>query len=875
MSATELQDWLLSKGISEELALITKANVIPELGKLRDIKDDSKQIKEIDWPRLILAGSVLARSDRRPPVEAALRIATAAIGLNTPQQIKDAGAVLLQKLSNYRAAKLAEERKLVEPGLESRLGVSARIEASARSLEDSILIERSGEWLHVNNFQQSFWTEANKERTWISASAPTASGKTFLVLQWLLDQVQTGAAKIAVYVAPTRALVNEIEGGLSSMIRRDKIENVEVTSLPLADKYHDAVAGKAKVIFVFTQERLHLLANVLSDELKVDLLVADEAHKVGDNLRGVVLQDALERIARVNPEMKQVFISPATQNPETLLEDAPKTVRVKPVDSDTPTVLQNLILAKQKPGNTTEWFLTLRHSNGIEEMPLGTLMLAARPATLRKKLATIAAAVGDEKGGTLVYTNRASDAEIVALLISQLIKVKDPTDDPELNALADLAKRGVHDSYLLGSLVQKGVAFHYGNMPSLLREEIERLFRVGKIRFLACTSTLIEGVNLSCRTIVVRGPRKGVGHPMEPHDFWNLAGRAGRWGNEFQGNIVCVDPQNKSAWPHGVPQRKRYPIQRETDAVLSSQSLDQYIKARKETAVSDLRNTPQMEQVCAYLLTTYLREGTILSAPFAKRHDEKLLVSLEAGLKELASNIKLPAEVAVRHSAVNAFGLQNLLDYFAAYAGDVRNFLPAAPESDDAYDRLTMIMGLINDHLYPAFIPSGIIPLHTLVVLEWLKGYSLAAIIKERIKYHTRNDLPFDLPTLIRNTMEVVEGVARFRAPKYLSAYMDVLKIHLTNIGRVDLIPTDLDVGVQLEFGVSTRTLLSLMELGLSRMSAVAINEKIAKHDLTREEARQWIVDYNSQFEGMEISPIILREVRRKILGVDVDDEGE
>ena len=90
--------------------------------------------------------------------------------------------------------------------------------------------------------------------------------------------------------------------------------------------------------------------------------------------------------------------------------------------------------------------------------------------------------------------------------------------------------------------------------------------REGKIRFLVCTSTLIEGVNLSCRTIVVRGPRKGRGNPMEPHDFWNLAGRAGRWGDEFQGNIICINPKDLKAWPTGVPDRARYPIKRESDA---------------------------------------------------------------------------------------------------------------------------------------------------------------------------------------------------------------------------------------------------------------------------------------------------------------------
>jgi Lhr-like helicase len=529
---------------------------------------------------------VLARSTERRALEAALRIATAALSLDTENKVRDAGSVLLEKLSNYRAVELALSRGLLKPGLDARLGVSARIEGLTRALDDSVLVEHSGQWLRVNRFQQSFWNEANKPQTWVSASAPTASGKTFLVLQWLLNEIQTSSAIVAVYLAPTRALVSEIEESLNDLLRRNKILGIDVTSLPLSVKYNDALAGKMKAIFILTQERLHLLANVLNDGLKIDLLVADEAHKVGDRNRGVVLQDALERVSRINPAMKVVFVSPATQNPETLLEDAPPDTRTQAVDSDSPTVLQNVILATQQPRRTTEWSLKLRLTDG-QQFPIGTLTLQGRPTSLKKKLALIAASAG-KKGGTLVYTNGPAEAEEVALLISQLVQPDTLDVDLELAALADLARRGIHESYQLAPVVRKGVAFHYGNMPSLLREEIERLFRIGKIRFLVCTSTLIEGVNLSCRTIVVRGPRKGVGQPMEPHDFWNLAGRAGRWGNEFQGNIICVDPDDKAAWPEGVPLRKRYPIQRETDSIFGlGQGLLQFIETRWEREPND------------------------------------------------------------------------------------------------------------------------------------------------------------------------------------------------------------------------------------------------------------------------------------------------
>ncbi|KGJ67386.1 hypothetical protein BJA5080_07752 [Bradyrhizobium diazoefficiens SEMIA 5080] len=118
----------------------------------------------------------------------------------------------------------------------------------------------------------------------------------------------------------------------------------------------------------------------------------------------------------------------------------------------------------------------------------------------------------------------------------------------------------------------------------------------------------------------------------------------------------------------------------------------------------------------------------------------------------------------------------------------------------------------------------------------------------------------------IRNTMELVEQVARFKAPKYLSAYMDVLHMHLRQINREDLIDHGLDIGTQLEFGISSRTLLSLMELGLSRMSAVALYEKT---DLSKEECVAWVTEREGQLEAMDFPVIIVRELRERLLPLD------
>jgi hypothetical protein len=381
---------------------------------------------------------------------------------------------------------------------------------------------------------------------------------------------------------------------------------------------------------------MHLLANILGDDFNVDLVIVDEAHKIGDN-------PARRHPSRCNracdtrqSQLKIVFISPATQNPEELLTDAPPEIETVAVDSDAPTVLQNVIVADQVPRKPKlctwrpgkEALLPMEPSSYPASQTGCASVSHSLPLRLASVEAPLSMPMGQGVRGGCRFDQSAASC--------------DGRYRPRTRSFSGFGAQGVHPHFRLAPLVERGVAFHFGNMPSLIRLEIERLFRAGKIRFLVCTSTLIEGVNLSCRTIVLRGPRKGMGHPMEPHDFWNLAGRAGRWGDEFQGNIICINPQDKTAWPTGVPQRARYPIKRETDAVLElGEELVNYLKQRDTLDLASLGSSDQFEQVGAYLLTTFMRIGSISGASFAKRHDAASLARLDHVLGDLASKMTL------------------------------------------------------------------------------------------------------------------------------------------------------------------------------------------------------------------------------------------
>ena len=113
----------------------------------------------------------------------------------------------------------------------------------------------------------------------------------------------------------------------------------------------------------------------------------------------------------------------------------------------------------------------------------------------------------------------------------------------------------------------------------------------------------------------------------------------------------------------------------------------------------------------AFLLNTYLREGSLSSAALSKRHDAASIAVLDASLSKIADRIEIDLDIAVRHPGISALGLQRLLEYFKSYAGDPENLLPAPSESVDAYDRFITVMRHINENVFPVFLPDGRVPL--------------------------------------------------------------------------------------------------------------------------------------------------------------------
>lgn len=847
MSKTALQRWLIaSPGFQtryQPLVLEAVAHEFPAL---------SREFEDVphDWPYLLKCASVLAQSDEGDCQEAALRIAQYCL---TDQELEAelhaAAAVILDSLSNSPALRLAESRALLKAGVQERLPLGLRVDWIRREFSQSIAMSNSS-LLRVNRFQREFWNSVS-EHQWISVSAPTSAGKSFIVKHWITEFLRTRFPVTVVYLVPTRALVAHVQADIEQLFVAESIGNASISSIPLRSHLKDGVSN----VLVLTQERLHIL--LANGGLSVDLLIVDEAQKIGDDYRGVLLQQAIESVV-ASSGCQVIFASPMSENPELLLEDASGATSSDTLIRDDRTVNQNLIWASQVPGQPLLWDVEL--ILGESNHQLGRVTLPARPTPASKRMPFLAYTLGARQGGNVVYVNGAAEAEKVAKQLFDLVGNEvDLGADPEIVNLIDLTRRIVHRRYSLAEVLRRGIAFHYGNMPLVLRSEIERLFCENKISFLVCTSTLVEGVNLPCRSIFLRGPRKGRGRPMSDIDFWNLAGRAGRWGQEFQGNVICVDPKVSSAWEKEPPRsRGKFQVRRTVDEVVrKSEALISYIEQGTPRATA--ASSPNLEYTSAYLFGLVLSGKPIIGSRLSRLLGEKEVLRLDEVLRARLEKLQTPASVILRNPGISPIAMDEFLAYLRRRRDDqkkrIQDLVPVPPESNDAVSVYASILGRINEHLASEFGRGRRIGQLALLAVNWMNGQPLARLISNREKrYGSEN-----LPDLIRQTMKDVEEFARFKIPRYLSCYTDLVRIHLQEESREDLVARLFDASVLLEFGAAQPTQLSLMSLGLSRSSSVALSEYISSDSLGEDEVLRWLRE--NEWMTEDLPELVKREV--------------
>ena len=803
--------------------------------KLIWVEDKTILESKINWNNLLGICSVLCQSNNSDHLEASLRISQTVLLVNSDEKQKAAAIYILIKLTNIPAYELAIKRDLINKDLIEKLPLKLKFEINQTKISNSISINKN--IISINRFQKNVY-EKSLLNDHLSISAPTSAGKSYILYQLLLDKLDT--KNNILYIVPTRALISQVEKDINQFATQYKIKDLSITAVP-------RIESSTRTIYILTQERLHRLY-IDNPDFKFDFILVDEAHKIDNDNRGILLERKLEEILVANPHVEIFFSSPFTSNPEILL-DIIKTKKGKDiVNTEFVSVNQNLLYVTQEEGNTLKWNIDLITKN--DKYFLGHILLAKdkRPVTETKKMGYLAWELGHSKGGSIVYANGAAEAENYAKIISAVYEEKGIINDSiSVNDLIKLVKNYIHKDYILGKVLKNKVSIHYGNLPLLIREEIEKEFKDGKLDYLVCTATLLEGMNLPAKSIFIRKPLRGKGNPLNESDFWNLAGRAGRLGKEFSGNIFCIEPQLWTVKPN--PDKKKQSITKALDD-LSKNSYEDFIDFIKDGSPRNVAEKNQnFEFGFNYYYTKFLHNNLDASIKIEKE--------LEPLLIEISKNIRVPLSIIERNPGISPIAQQELLEYFERYNKDIVRLIPLYPEDENSYKGYLELISRIGKTL--ADFHPGLSSYRSILILNWMRGQPLSKLIRDSIEYYKKKGDSRSIDTICREVMSEIENFARFRFVKESSCYVDILKYFLLKKGELELLENIPDLSLWLEFGVYEETQISLLALGLSRQSAITLSEQIPNSDFGKKQALEWLLA--TDLSNYDFSPIIISEI--------------
>lgn len=837
-------------GFSKESGLYKKLLVADVRAQLPGTPlEPVEALTDSDLRTLLITASGLALSEDSDEKTLAYEIATRIIELLNPPdpEILATADLILSRLGNFPGCSLLISRHDFSREIPAYL----KLEALTRDAENRIPdFDRP-----LTDFQFELYESLRTERS-TSVSAPTSAGKSFTLALDALRRFRSGEPTSIVYVVPTRALIRQMMLRIIEELNKSNLRDTAVRCVPLPISPQDATAG---VVYVLTQERLHSLLNTDEGEPWITALIIDEAQGVKDGSRGILLQSAIDATLFRFPNIPILFASPLAKNPEVLLGLFGRQQGRSFVERHSP-VSQNRILVQTSHRQATRFSLL----NDEEELDLGLwrtgLRMSGGIAARKAHLSRLITQPGD---CTIIYEGGPASAENTALELLRLSNAtpqEADTDDPEILEFIDFLHNNIHARYPLAKVLKRGIAFHFGEMPPIVRSRVEDLFSENRLRFLACTSTLLQGVNLPAKNIVIDRPTKGQGQPMEKADFENLAGRAGRLLKEFHGNVWCIKPNDwgESNCLHGEKLQE------------ISSAFIEIFKDGGSSISRLLRNDrfgseKEKEFAVAALGKLYsefiargrpIEESPIWDPQFAEQLSE---------ISRSCRNIRrrLPPAVFSRNSTTSPITLESLLDYFHRQSS-LSDLVPLPFNNRNAYPRMEEIFRVIWQQIEGKENRSY--RYHTWLGWSWITDTSLRQMIEEKIRRERDSEANegVDEDELvsksIRRLMKELEQIIRFRYVKGLKAYTDVLRFALLEAGERELSDNLIPLHLFLECGASDSAALGLISIGLSRTTALLLRNQIRFPDNATPETCRAIL-LATDINTLRIPPLCRREI--------------
>lgn len=331
-------------------------------------------------------------------------------------------------------------------------------------------------------------------------SIPTASGKTVLGVLAALKVLLKGGK--VVYAVPLISLQNE---------KYKEFKVFEKFGFKVGK--HPSRADIAVMVFESFDALTRFSRNVLNE---IDLLILDEFHMIGDYSRGPTIECAITRIKEHNPGIRIIALSATLQNMDEM----------------------------------AHWLEAEVVTHDYRPVPLHKEVLCAEEFGTKDKNNMVFKILNDslnESSQMLTFVSTRRFTESLAQNMSKKISKYIPDGKREIfNNIAedilDVPRRNntqpTEVCYKLADCVKNGIAFHHAGLFDKQKEIIEEEFVNGNLLMITATPSLMYGVNLPSKNVVIRDYTRWTdqGQTNIPvFDYEQMSGRAGRPGFDTEG----------------------------------------------------------------------------------------------------------------------------------------------------------------------------------------------------------------------------------------------------------------------------------------------------------------------------------------------------
>lgn len=404
-----------------------------------------------------------------------------------------------------------------------------------------------------------------KNKNFVSiVSLPTSAGKTLYAELAFLRYLMSNPKKKCIYIAPTRALVEEIKGKFKDY--ENIINEVNIFEEILGNDYifegEISAINKSNLI-ILTPEKFYQIILKGDSELlqSIGLVIFDELQMIGeDPLRGF-LAELLFILIKNNSNLNDlslIALSATCSNDDKIAEwlyetiskdENYETIKIKESWKPTRQICIYSDNSKDVPQfiNLGENELYKEQNNHIFRTlnnPEISINLKSDP------IERICQIIGTKPTGTLIFEHKKDN------ILSLCKKISEKLDDSLITNQRKMLARALNNSNIesndiIQNSLMKGIGMYYAELPSEFKYEVYQSFKKGTLHTLVSSPSLAEGINLPFENAIFHniylGPKR-----IEYSKFINIAGRVGRANTCSDGIILFDDKVNSKDLDLGV-----------------------------------------------------------------------------------------------------------------------------------------------------------------------------------------------------------------------------------------------------------------------------------------------------------------------------------